>query len=641
MKILHIEDNPGDADLVRRLILTEWPGSEITLCSQASECRNYLETSRFDLILSDFTLPSFNGMDALETARVLAPDTPFIFLSGTIGEDRAIEALHRGADDYVLKDRMKRLATAIRRSLGERAMRRQKAEAERRIHEQAEMLNQAHDAIVITSLDSKIMYWNAGAEGLFGWGAAEAVGKTSQDLFNRETTARILAAVTDTVSKGAWRGEMQLHDKGGRPLVVDIRRTLIRDDAGLPKAHLSISTDITGKKRLEEQLLRMQRLENIGLLAAGIAHDLNNVLAPILLVAPMLRDRVTSKEDLGMLTMLEKSAERGAGLVRQILSFAQGTAGESRIVQVKHLINDIGSIIAETFPKNVRFENRTAADLWTIDANPTQIHQVLLNLCVNARDAMPGGGVVRISAENRVLDEAEAEKIEDGRSGAFILVQVADTGTGIPPEVLQNIWKPFFTTKEKDKGTGLGLSTVRGILEKHRGFISVETKLGEGTRFKIFIPASQAMAGEDVPGPKTPAAPGKGELILIVDDEKHVRDLTATILSRGGYRVLVVDGGADAVKLFAQRGREIRLVVLDAHMADFDGPSVARALARMDPEIKILAMSGLSMDGDGGEPAEGEGYAAGFLHKPFKPADLIAAVQSLLQLKESGAAAPT
>jgi nitrogen-specific signal transduction histidine kinase/ActR/RegA family two-component response regulator len=386
--------------------------------------------------------------------------------------------------------------------------------------------------------------------------------------------------------------------------------------------------DLAAKRRLDEQFLRAQRLESIGMLASGIAHDLNNVLAPIILAAPVLREHATNPDDLRIITSLEKSAERGVDLVRQILTFAQGVGGGHQLLEIRHLLLETMSVITETFPKNIRIEEQLAEGLWPVMADPTQIHQVLLNLCVNARDAMPEGGVLRLRAENCQLDERAAKKINGASSGSWVVLHVEDTGTGIPPEVLSHIWEPFFTTKSADKGTGLGLSTVRGIVDHHHGFISLKTQGGRGTTFRVYLPAAEVPAKVNNIDPVRPTnVRGNGELILIVDDEAQIRDITAAILSRNGYRVLLAGDGSEAVALFASRSAEISLVVTDMSMPNLDGGVLANIVQHLNPSVKILAMSGLSSSGGESKMRQ---VTAAFLFKPFKVEALLQAVNKLL-----------
>jgi nitrogen-specific signal transduction histidine kinase/CheY-like chemotaxis protein len=404
--------------------------------------------------------------------------------------------------------------------------------------------------------------------------------------------------------------------------------TLLQDETEHPKALPDHGTNLSVKKRLDEQFLRAQRLESIGMLASGIAHDLNNVLAPIILAAPVLREHATNPDDLRIISSLEKSAERGVDLVRQILTFAQGVGGGHQLLEIKHILQETMSVVTETFPKNIRLEDFVPDDLWPIMADPTQIHQVLLNLCVNARDAMPEGGVLRVRAENCLLDERAAKKIDGAMAGAWLVLHVEDTGTGIPAEALNHIWEPFFTTKSADKGTGLGLSTVRGIVDHHRGFISLKTQSGRGTTFRVYLPAAEMPAKIDHLDPVRPSAVrGNGELILIVDDEPQIRDITAAILSRHGYRVLIAGDGSEAVALFASRSSEISVVVTDMSMPNLDGTILANIVQHLNPMVKILAMSGLSSSGGESKMRQ---ITEAFLFKPFKVEALLQAVNKLL-----------
>ncbi|MES1194728.1 MAG: ATP-binding protein, partial [Opitutus sp.] len=292
---------------------------------------------------------------------------------------------------------------------------------------------------------------------------------------------------------------------------------------------------------------------------------------------------------------------------------AHGTTGEPRLMQVRHLARDIIEVIEETFPKSIKLEQNFAADTWPIRANPTQIHQVLLNLCVNARDAMPRGGQLRLRTTNRRLEPAQALAIPGARPGAFVVLEVSDTGTGIPPEALKHIWEPFFTTKEAGKGTGLGLSTVRGIVESHQGFIELETAPDRGTTFLINLPAAEADASADTLAPAPYLPRGDGQLLLLVDDESANRDVTHATLARYGYRVLAASSGTEAVSIFIPRSDEIRLLITDLHMPNLDGASLTRILQRIKPGLKVLVISGLSSGPAGTETERPEQFANDYL----------------------------
>lgn len=364
--------------------------------------------------------------------------------------------------------------------------------ADRRIREQADLLNQTRDCIIVTDLAGYITFWNRAAEQLGGWTAAETLGRRIDDLQGADFLPTIEAVRAAMKKKGTWQQELTMKNKAGHSFTIDLRVTPLCDPTGRPTGRLNIATDITERKNLQEQFLRAQRLENLGLLAAGIAHDMNNILSPIMMVGPLLRMQLPAESDRRLLNTLEQSARRSAGLVQQILSFAHGSGNELGSVPLKPIAADITSLIEETFPRHLLFLADIAADLWPAHANASQLHQVLLNLCINARDAMPTGGELRLRLTNVILDDATAAAIPEGRAGRFILTEVADTGTGIPTELQERIWEPFFTTKGEGKGTGLGLSTIRGIVSRHQGFGTLESTVGRGTTFRFYWPAETA-----------------------------------------------------------------------------------------------------------------------------------------------------
>ncbi len=400
------------------------------------------------------------------------------------------------------------------------------------------------------------------------------------------------------------------------------------DDEGRPKSILIVSTDITEKKRIEEQFLRTQRMESIGTLAGGIAHDLNNVLAPIMMSVEMLKERFKDESSRRMLSILETSAKRGAGMVKQVLTFARGVDGERVLIQPKHIIKDIAKIIHDTFPKTIQLKMNVSESLWPILGDATQLHQVLLNLTVNARDAMPNGGSISVVAENCIVSEAAEPPAPGLKPGFYTLIKVADNGSGIPPEVLEKIWEPFFTTKEIGKGTGLGLSTVLGIVKSHNGIIHLQTELNKGTTFCVYLPAQDNATGVPADdGPKQLPA-GHGELILAIDDEASVLTMTKETLETFGYRVITARDGAEAVAIYSANRDEIRGVITDMLMPHMDGPATIRVLRKLDPNIKIIAASGL-MDVEKVKDVTGL-ESIPYLMKPYTAEKLLTTLQQLL-----------
>ncbi len=499
--------------------------------------------------------------------------------------------------------------------------------AEEKIRQQAALLDIATDAILVRDLNNQILFWNKGAERLYGWLAEEALGKNAFELLYRDSSKPAEAQKTVSLV-GEWYGELHKVTKSGKEVTVESRWTLVRDQETKPKSILTVDTDITEKKQLEAQFLRAQRLESIGTLAGGIAHDLNNILAPILMSAQLLQMKIPDERNQRLLKTLESNAKRGAALVKQVLSFARGAEGKRTILQVRHLISEIKNIVKETFPKSIDFHTDIVRDLWSVSGDATQLHQMLMNLVVNARDAMPDGGTLTIQAENLFVDENYARMYLDASVGAYIVLSVADTGTGISPEIVGKIFEPFFTTKELGKGTGLGLATVIGIVKGHRGFVNVSSEVGKGTQFKVYLPAVE---GIETQQPDIELPMGNGELVLMVDDEAAICETTKTSLETYAYKVLTASGGIEAIALYAQHKNEISVVMMDMMMPVMDGPTTTRMLQKINPAVKIIAVSGLSSS-DKVSLAMGVGVKA-FVSKPYTAQELLKTINEVLNSK--------
>ena len=503
----------------------------------------------------------------------------------------------------------------------------ERREAVQKFKEQAALLDIVVDAVFVLDMQHTIVYWNKAAEKIFGWSSLEAIGMKFEDLLSTEASVS-MNSYRIVAEKGEWIGEIQRKDKSGRELTVQARWTLVRDSEGKAHGILAVSTDVTERRSIQQQLLRVQRLESIGTLAGGIAHDLNNILSPILMGVEALSHQHSDSNSRRILDIMKTSTQRGANIVRQVLSFARGVEGERAEVQVKHIIREIDDLMRETFPKTIEIRSVIPKELLPVTGDATQLHQVLMNLCVNARDAMPEGGTLTLSAENVEPGEAYVRMHLEARSILYVALTVEDTGTGMAPEIVERIFDPFFTTKEPGKGTGLGLSTALSIAKNHGGFINVYSEVGKGSAFKVFIPA--ANQGDIAPAQKTHESipTGEGELILVVDDEEAVREITRQILESYGYHVLLANDGLEAVALYTEKREKIRVVITDMMMPHMDGTATIRALREIVPTVKIICTSGLMTGGQATEAAALN--VDGFLTKPFAFETLLVTLRDVL-----------
>ena len=664
VNILLVEDNLAEARLLQEVLKgTLFRRFNLAHVKRLGEAISLLERSRveqlqaddFDVVLLDLTLPDSHGLASLDLLIQHAPSLPIVVLTNTNDEELAVEAVRHGAQDYLVKrhvnqdNLVRSLRYAIERKQAAEALReaneileirvqertaelktanellRQEIERCQKIQERLELAQKAGKIGTFEwNIQSHDVTWTAELEALYGLAPGSFDGrydgwiqtihsddrvKTEQELWQAVKTGQGL----DT--------EFRIVCPAGEIRWIAVKSSLFHDQAGKPLRMIGIHMDITEKKQLEAQFLRAQRLESLGTLASGIAHDLNNILTPILGVAQLLPLKLPNlnEQNQRMLQTLETSARRGAELIRQILSFARGVEGKRVSLQINHLLLEIEKIIQQTLPKSIDIDTDIPPNLWIISGDATQLHQILMNLCVNARDAMPNGGTLLISAENLLIDEQYAKMHLDASVGAYVVVTVADTGTGIPLNILHRIFDPFFTTKEIGKGTGLGLSAVLGIVKSHGGFVDVQSQVNQGSQFKVFLPASQSTLPQT--DDDLELLSGQQELILIVDDEAVICEITKTTLETYNYQVLTASDGIEAIALFAQYKDKIQSVLMDIMMPSMDGMAVIPVLRQFNPNIYMVAMSGLNST-EAVIQAESAG-CQGFLPKPFTTKELL------------------
>jgi PAS domain S-box-containing protein len=511
----------------------------------------------------------------------------------------------------------------------------------RELHLTRAALQAAPTAWVITDARGLVEWVNPAFTRLTGYEFAEVAGQSLRVLRSGRHPADYYANLWSTIMRGeVWEGDMHNRRKDGTLYHEHMVIAPVREPGGGITHFVAMKQDITAERELEGQLARAQRLESIGMLASGIAHDLNNVLSPILLSMELIRMKVDRPDLLPALEVVEQSAQRGAGIVRQVLTFARGLDGAKGEVAARHVLREASRLIEETFPRNITVRLQAARDLGAINGDPTQLHQVLLNLAVNARDAMPEGGTITLRGANVEVDEARARRSPGLTVGPHVALSVVDTGTGIPPEVLEHIFEPFFTTKPRGKGTGLGLSTVHGIVRNHGGIIDVVSSVGHGSEFTVLLPRLRETGGAKSAAPTAEAAPvafGRGRRVLVVDDEQLILDVVAGVLRRQGFDVRGARDGVEALALFESTG-PWSLMIVDRMMPRLDGLALARAVRARDRALPLMVMTGLVREPE----AEADPAAAlaaldvhVILEKPFGEAQLMEAVRRLLPDVES------
>lgn len=525
-------------------------------------------------LFQDYLKTALNEGKAAGLVKFKLPDGQSIFIEYTNSLRRDIEG------------------SPIVRCIGRDVTKR--ARAETALRESEERLR-----LALTAAGMGVWEWNLTTDTIIGDdyvqglldgadGMASALKKIHQD--DRELLKR--SVQTNAENDQIQNLQFRVINSKGEERWVEGSARLRRDESGRLERAIGVVRDITEKKQFEAIVLRAQRLESIGALASAIAHDLNNVLAPILMALHTLRERVTDENSQRWLSLMGKSAERGRDLIERVLAFARGVEGERAPLHTTDLIRDIARILKDTLPKNVELQVQAPEELWSVIGDATQIQQVLMNLCLNARDAMPAGGKLTIKARNRYLVEEEKRLVTNPLQKQYVRITVADTGVGIPQEIIDRVFDPFFTTKDKGRGSGLGLSTALAIIRGHGGFVTLFSKVGKGTEFKVYLPAQEARAVESADAVQADLPSGRGELILIVDDEADIREITATTLGKYGYRALSARDGQEAVEIYRQRGSEIDLVMTDLVMPNLDGPSTIRALRKLDPNALVIATSG-------------------------------------------------
>jgi len=652
LQVLLVEDSATDAKLVAQELRRLARPVALERVETAAALRAALERQDWDVILSDWSLPNFSAPVALTIAKELRPDVPFVIVSGTIGEEAAVDAMHAGARDYVLKDKLGRLLPVLERELLARAGRQARRQAEAALNESEARFRRLAESgvigIIIVEPSGRLLEANEAF--------LQMVGYTSDDVQAGRVTWECLTA------PGLRPEKMDTADfLDGQP-VAHPRETeyVRRDGSRVPvlvtaatlddRRYISLSIDLSEQKRAEvararaelalrhseDQLRQAQKMEAVGRLAGGVAHDFNNLLSVILSYSEMVQDGLDATDPLRAdLSEIHEAATRASALTRQLLLFSRQQIVEPRVIDLGDVVVSLNKMLQRMVGEDVDVVVVAPDDHTRVNADPNLMEQVLLNLVVNARDAMPRGGKLTITTENVKLDDGYAARHLGVMPGRYVRLAVRDTGVGMSADVQSRIFEPFFTTKDKGKGTGLGLSTVFGIVQQSGGHIGVESEVGRGTTFNVYLPRVDGDLSGAIQVPQ--AGPARGtETVLLVEDERQVRTIAENILRRHGYNVLVAQNAGDALLICEREAGPIDLLLSDVVMPHLSGPELARRLGRLRPNMKILFMSGYTDDSVFRHGAlEGN---VGFLQKPITPALLARKVRDVLDGR--GAAGP-
>jgi len=629
MHILLLEDNPRDRQLLEKALMNEGLVCQITHAKSKKEFQAALEQAKYDLIISDFTLPAYSGTAALAASRELQPDTPFIFVAGTIGEEQVVESLKSGATDYVLKNRLNRLGQAVRRALREAQERKERQRAEERVHVQSSALEAVANGIMLTDATGKILFGNRAFCAMTGYALEEILGKTPGFLNSGKHDADFFRVLWNTILTGrVWQGELINRRKDGTLYNEEMTITPIQRSNGEISHFIAVKQDITKRKQHKEQLHQARKMEAIGQLAAGIAHDFNNLLTVIHgNVQLVLMDESQLKEENRQcLKQVTDATERAADLTRQLLAFGRKQVVQFQPLNLNHIISNFTKMLKRVIGEHIVLQCRCAENLPSVNGDVGMIEQILINLIVNARDAMPQGGSIVITTEAISIDASHVEIHPEAQPGEFVCITVGDTGTGIYPEYLPRIFEPFFTTKESGKGTGFGLATVYGIVKQHQGWIEVSSQLGNGTTFKIYLPACASGAAKKSI-PQTKAIPAGGhEKILLVEDDADVRIVTRGFLEGSGYHIWEASNGLEALNVWKTYASQIDLLLTDIVMpGGLNGWELADRLSGERPGLKVILMSGYNSDLAGKTQSYNH-----ILPKPFSFESLTKTVRSCL-----------
>jgi two-component system cell cycle sensor histidine kinase/response regulator CckA len=640
LRLLYVEDNPLDLALITRILTRAGYLLTVEPVDEPELFRERLGQGDYDLIICDFNLNNWTAIDALEILRDSGKDIPLVVVSGSLGDEAAVECIKRGATDYVLKDRLARLPSAIQHAMEAKSARDEQRRAQSALRQSAEQYQTLFEGNpnpmwVFDAGSKAILAVNDAAVRHYGYSSEEFLKMTISDLWIPEETPRnlsILAALESQANQTGPVDVLKHRKKSGDLIDVEVNGNPLKFEGC--SARLLQAVNVTERNSLQAQLLQSQKMESLGSLAGGIAHDLNNLIGVVLGYAEITLGSLAQTSPLRRnVDAIQKAANSAASIVRQLLAFSRKQIQQPRMLCLSDVVRDMGDLLRRLIGENMRLSVDIEPDLGTVKADPVQIEQIIMNLVVNARDAMPQGGQLTIRTANLGPDEAGPRHEFGGPIGLQVMLEVSDAGCGMDAATQTRIFEPFFTTKEPGKGTGLGLATVYGIVKQSGGTISVHSELGHGTTFRICLPRVEAAAqprnGDKKPGEITAGS----ETILLVEDAGPLREVSQRFLRQGGYTVIEAADGAAALAAAREHKGPIHLLLTDVVMPGRSGPQLARELRSAYPNLPVLYMSGYTDEALGHHGVLEEGIA--LLEKPFTRGALLRKLRELLDPVES------
>ncbi|MGD0009881.1 MAG: response regulator [Terriglobia bacterium] len=628
LRVLIVEDDAADAELAVSVLKRAGYPLAFDVIDSATDFEERLAHADYDAILCDHNLRTWTGMDALETLKRSGKDIPFLVLTAVLGDEAAVEYVKRGATDYLLKDRLERLPVALSRALTDKTNREETAKLQEQIRRFVENLPLG---VYRSTPDGRVLMANPALLRMLGYDSWQELAFRNLEGDSFEAGHPRSAFCEQIEREGEATGlEAAWKRRDGSEIFVRESARAFRADDGRVLYYDGVVEDVTERRRLEEQLRQAQKMEAVGRLAGGVAHDFNNLLTIIIGYSDLLLERVSLRD--GMRPPVEeikKAADRAASLTRQLLAFNRKQVLPPHIVDLNSLLTNVDKMLRRMIGKNIKLVTHLPSGLGRVKADPGQIEQVIMNLAVNARDAMPQGGHLTLEAANVDLDSSYATCHESVLPDHYVMIAMSDTGIGMDAETQARIFQPFFTAKQRGKGMGLGLATVYGIVRQSEGHIWVYSEPGKGTTFKVYLPridqAVEVIAPTPVPVDELPL---DCQTILLVEDEEVVRSFARGLLESRGYEVLEAKGANDALEIGGRYKKHIHLLLTDVVMPQMSGRELAEHLAPLHPETKVLYMSGYADHAVVQHGLLDPGTV--FLQKPFTPAALARKLREVL-----------